>query len=207
GVATARAPKPMYTRALETVADLRITVTLFALSLFLVFYGTLAQTDKGIWTVVGTYFRWFYVWIPMDVVMLRPVFRYDMHWLGSIPYPGGWTLGLLLFVNLMAAHIVSFKVSWKRSGILMIHSGIVVMMIGELITGVAQVEGHMHITQRGEANFIEHSNAPELAVVYSGDPKRDDVTVIPTSRLRKGGTISDAKLPFDIEVIDYWVNS
>src|SRR5207248_109723 len=96
-VATARAPKPMYTRALETVADLRITVTLFALSLFLVFYGTLAQVDKGIWTVVGEYFRWFYVWIPMDVVLLRPVFRYDMHWGGSIPYPGGWTLGALLF--------------------------------------------------------------------------------------------------------------
>jgi len=206
--APARAPKPIVVQVLERLADLRITVTLFTLSLFLVFFGTLAQVDKGIWTVVGEYFRnWFIVWIPLDVVLLRPIFRYEGHWSGAIPYPGGWVLGGLLLVNLLAAHIVSFKATWKRSGILLIHAGIVVMMMGELITGLCQVEGHMHITQGGSSNFIEHSNAPELAIVYSGDPKRDEVAVIPTARLRKKGTISDAKLPFDIEVLDYWVNS
>ena len=39
-------------RALRVLASLRLTVILFALSLFLVLVGTLAQVDDGIWTVV-----------------------------------------------------------------------------------------------------------------------------------------------------------
>src|SRR5262249_48247657 len=31
--------------------------------------------------------------------------------------------------------------------------------------------------------------------------------VIPTARLRRGGLISDEKLPFDVEVVEYMVNS
>ena len=57
-------------RILTRLADLRITVTLFALSLFLVFYGTLAQVDKGVWTVVSEYFRSPVVWIPLKTVFL-----------------------------------------------------------------------------------------------------------------------------------------
>jgi hypothetical protein len=200
---TARAPKSVLYRALLIVADLRITVTLFALSLFLVFYGTLAQVDKGIWTVVADYFRSPMVWIPLHVVLLRLVeeSRY------SIPYPGGWLLGGLLLANLVAAHAVSFKVSWKRSGILAIHSGIVVMMLGELITGLFAVEGHMTINQNESCNFVEHSGSPELAVVRTVDAKKDEVTVIPTARLKRGGVIQDAALPFDVEIVKYMVNS
>src|SRR3990170_2364814 len=46
---------------LAPLASLRLTVVLFALSIFLVFAGTLAQVDQGVWDVVNhTYFRvWF----------------------------------------------------------------------------------------------------------------------------------------------------
>src|SRR5438105_847263 len=54
---------------LEATGSLRLTVTLFALSLLLVFFGTLAQIDAGIWTVVKEYFRGFFVWIPLQLLV------------------------------------------------------------------------------------------------------------------------------------------
>jgi hypothetical protein len=198
-----RAPKSIFWQGLERAADLRITVTLFALSLFLVFYGTLAQVDKGVWTVVAEYFRSPMVWIPLKVVLFR---IWDVE--GAIPYPGGWLLGGLLLANLLAAHIVRFKVSWKRSGILLIHAGIVIMMLGELITGLFALEGHMHIDLKGSSNYVEHAHAPELAVINrSADLKHDHVIVVPTARLRRGGVIADPELPFEVEVLEYMVNS
>ncbi len=187
---------------LGPLADLRITVTLFALSLFLVFYGTLAQMDKGVWTVVTEYFRSAIVWIPLKTVLFRAV---DVR--GAIPYPGGWLLGSLLLVNLVAAHIVSFKLTWRRIGIWLIHSGIVLMMMSELITGLYAVEGHMRISVDESTNYVEYASAPEIAVIDSSDVKKDHVTVIPTARLQRGGLISNDQLPFDVEVLRYMVNS
>ena len=52
---------------LTPLASLRLTVVLFALSLFLVFSGTLAQKEVGMWTAVDTYFRSALVWIPFQL--------------------------------------------------------------------------------------------------------------------------------------------
>src|SRR3954453_13094980 len=53
----ARKPVHPLWRALELAASLRITVVLFAFSLVLVFYGTWAQVDQGVWSAVAKYFR------------------------------------------------------------------------------------------------------------------------------------------------------
>src|SRR5437016_1507871 len=65
----APAPRPRWgvVKALKAIASLRLTVFLFVLSLILVFYGTLAQIDSGIWTIVRSYFRSFWVWIPLQL--------------------------------------------------------------------------------------------------------------------------------------------
>jgi cytochrome c biogenesis protein ResB len=97
--------------------------------------------------------------------------------------------------------------TWRRTGIWMIHSGIVLMMLGELVTGLYAVEGHMRITVDESTNFIEYGSSPELAFVDASDVAKDRVTAIPTARLKRGGLISDDKLPFDVEVVQYMVNS
>ena len=78
--------KPMALKVLRALASLRITVTLFALSMLLVFWGTLAQADTGIWTVVGTYFRGFLVWVPIKVILFNCV---EPNTTLAIPFPGG----------------------------------------------------------------------------------------------------------------------
>src|SRR5713101_3234604 len=54
-------------KVLSPLASLRVTVVLFALSMFLVFAGTLAQVELGMWTAVDTYFRSALVWIPYQL--------------------------------------------------------------------------------------------------------------------------------------------
>src|SRR5262245_54301035 len=175
--------KPLWVRILEPIASLRITVVLFAFSLGLVFFGTLAQVDEGIWFVVGKYFRSAFVWVPFQIFFPRPT--PDGGGLavgGAFPFPGGWLLGGLLLVNLLAAHAIRFKVSWKRSGILLIHAGLIVMMLSELITGLMANEGLMRIRQGGASNFVEDVHNAELALVRA-DGNKDDVVVVPASLL------------------------
>jgi hypothetical protein len=186
---------------LAPVASLRLTVVLFALSLVLIFCGTLAQIDLGIWSVVNAYFRSLYVWIPLQLFFPR-----DAKVPGSFPFPGGWLLGSLLLVNLLAAHLVRFRLSWKRSGILILHLGLIVMMVSELVTGLFAVESQMTIEANGVSNYVEVHNATELAVVDSSDPKTDDVVAVPASLLRRG-LVQNDNLPFDVELVRYMVNS
>src|SRR6185369_13493610 len=109
----ARQPRHPLLQALDAIADLRITVFLFVLALLLVFWGTLAQRDFGIWTVVHNYFRSFFVWMPIKYVFCNwaPVSKSTM----VIPFPGGWAIGLAMFINLVAAHAVRFKLTWNRA--------------------------------------------------------------------------------------------
>jgi hypothetical protein len=187
---------------LGPLASLRLTVFLFVLALILVFAGTLAQIDEGIWTVVNKYFRSAWVWMPLQIFFPR-----SLKVPGGFPFPGGWLIGGALLVNLVAAHLVRFKLTWRRSGVLVLHAGLIVMMLGELVTGIYAVEGTMTIPTGKAANYLEDHEHPELAVLSPVDAKTEDVVVIPKRILRQGGLIRNDLLPFDVEVNRYLVNS
>src|SRR5437016_4723271 len=158
----------MIKKVLTPLASLRLTVVMFVLAIALVFMGTLAQVDEGIFTVLTKYFRTGIAWIPFQaLVRFGQVFMGvspQAQVSGSFPFPGGWLIGGVLLVNLLAAHAVRFKLTWKRSGILLIHAGIVLMMLGELITGLFALEGRMPIPENWTVNFVEDHRALELAV-------------------------------------------
>jgi hypothetical protein len=198
-------------KILIPLASLRLTVVMFVLAIALVFMGTLAQVDEGIFTVLTKYFRTGIAWIPFQaLVRFGQVFlgvSPNAQVSGSFPFPGGWLIGGVLLVNLLAAHTVRFKMTWKRSGILIIHAGIVLMILGELVTGLFAVEGRMPIPQGWTVNFVEDHRAMELAVVRHVDSKTDDVVAIPGAMIRKGGIIRNEALPFDVEVVRYMPNS
>ena len=118
------------------IASLRLTVFLFVLAFILVFTGTLAQVHVGIWTVVNTYFRSLIVWMPLQIF-----FPESVQVGGGFYFPGGWLIGGALLTTLLAAHLVRFKLSWKRSGILLTHAGLVVMMLSAFITGYLPWKG------------------------------------------------------------------
>jgi hypothetical protein len=200
-------------RVFKPLASLRLTVVLFSLSMFLVFCGTLAQMDNGLWHILSGYFRAWLAWIPFQVFVRfgQVFFWFPKTWYvpGSFPFPGGYIIGGALLINLIAAHLVRFRISWNRSGILLTHAGVILLMLGELVTGLFAVEGTMTIETGQACNFVDHADKVELAVVDSSDPKTDHVVVVPGTLVKenRGGVVTNEQLPFDIEVVRYLINS
>lgn len=196
-------PRPDYSKkVLDFFGSLHLTVWLLTLSIFLIFFGTLAQVDQGVWTVVKDYFRSFVVWVDFQIFFPR-----DRLVPGSFPFPGGWTLGGLLLINLVVAHLQRFNLSKQKIGLTVIHAGLILLLVGEGLTGIFAKESHMSIDEGSSSNYSEDIRHPELAFVESADAETDLVTVIPDSRLRSGQLISDPRLPVDIKVDRYFKNS
>jgi hypothetical protein len=237
-------------QAISILGSLQLTVVLLGLSIILVFFGTLAQVNAGIWTVMDQYFR---CWIALLG--------------GWMPYPGGRLLGALLLANLFISHTARIKVqargsrllaglaalavgsalTWfvishvfdfdstqatinpsrrvtiqlvqgggagavlfvacwllfrRKAGIVLLHAGVVILMLSELFTSVLAQEGQMTVFEGQRINYVEDNRNSELAIIDASDPEKDDVVVVPESRLRKGGLIRIEGLPFDAEVAE-----
>lgn len=187
---------------LKSLSSLRLTVVLLALSIFLIFAGTWAQIDQGIWVVLKTYFRSFIVLIPLQIFLPR-----EWNVPGAIPYPGGFLLGGLLMVNLITAHAVRFKWQWKRAGMLLVHFGIIMLIVGELVTALFANENNMTIREGETVRHAEDIREVELAIIDGSDPNQDRVVVVPQSMLTRNRKISNPLLPFDIVVDNFYPNA
>jgi len=112
----------------DVLQSLKLTVWLLALSMLLVFAGTLAQIDKGIWNVMDQYFRCYIALIDLPVFFPRDWNIPNM----VIPFPGGFLIGWLLTVNLVAVHFQTFKVLAKGGrrivGLAMFALGVLVVI-------------------------------------------------------------------------------
>ncbi|HEX4121630.1 MAG TPA: cytochrome c biogenesis protein ResB [Verrucomicrobiae bacterium] len=186
----------MLDRLVNFFTSLRLTVVCLCLAIILVFVGTIAQARLGLYAVQSDFFRSFLIyWTPTGT-----------HW--RIPiFPGGWLLGLLLLMNLLAAHIKRFKFERRKIGILMIHGGLILLLVGQFVTEIFQVESQMRIEVGDTKNYSEDSRKNELAVVDVTDPKSDHVVSIPESLVAKGGDIRTPDLPFTLRVEKYFQNS
>ena len=339
--------RPKYS-VIDSLASLKLTVTLLALSIFLVLVGTLAQADHDIWFVVEkSYFRVWFAQVEFQcfhrlVELFTKAEPKPVE--GFFWFPGGKLIGFAMMMNLVAAHSLRFKVSargtrlaaglgltaigllataavlvagmddalqsqlsishcenlwqgiralvagtalwglywvitnqgkirpvewslalfldaiilavafwlfydhnariddaglrilWqllkataataillvgcyllfnKRAGIVLLHAGIGLLMIGEFITGETAQEGQMAIAEGETVNYTYDIRSSELAIITTkpaeGGKQIDQVTVIPESLLsrhsKSGELISHDDLPFDIRVKAYFLNS
>ncbi|CAM3116943.1 cytochrome c biogenesis protein ResB [Rariglobus hedericola] len=174
--------------------SLRVTVVLLALSIILIFAATLDQVNLGIWAVQEKYFRTFFVLWDVKGFPL-PVF------------PGGYFIGGLLLINLVASHVYRFKLTWKKSGILLTHAGLIILLVGELLTGLWQEEFQLRLDQGQTRNYSESYRFNELAVVDATDPNWDQVVAIPEERLQQRDEIQHERLPFRIVTRAYYPNA
>lgn len=178
----------------DTFSSLKLTVVLLVLGIILVFVATLDQMHLGIWGIQQKWFRSFIVWQQVG----------DF----SVPiFPGGYLIGGLYLLNLVAAHFARFRLEWRKSGIALTHGGFVLLLLGELFSGLWQEDFHMRLNPGETRNYSEAFREVELALVNTSDPKFDDVVVIPEQLLQKEGSIQDPKLPFRVLVKHYYPNS
>jgi hypothetical protein len=244
--------RPRWYQALTALASLRLTVVLFALSILLVFFGTLAQIDMSTFSAVQRYFRCWYVWVPLQLLFPRTL---QLPHAVGFPFPGGYIIGGLLLINLLAAHGLRFRFRWadllvlplfvvayvvfwywqnnpshlllavacllmtafvvavfplhgKRAGIILLHLGIIMLLVGELITALAAVEQHMTIVVGETVNFTDIQNeGVVLDFITAESPGEDGVVSIPGRLLREGKIIQHPALPVDVQVVEYMANS
>lgn len=188
----------MLSRLLKPITSLKLTVTLLALGIVLVFFGTLAQTTDGLWLAQQRYFKsWFCTWSPHTP---------GWQWL-ILPLPGGYLLGVALLVNLLAAHAVRFHFTAKKSGILLTHFGVILLLVGQLITDMFAVESQMRLTEGQAKNYSESTLISELAVRDVTDPKQHKVVTFPESMVNHPGELNHPELPFTLKITEYWENS
>lgn len=190
--------------ALKAMASLRLTVVLLAAAMVLIFVGTLAQTRLGVWQVVDGYFRSAVAWVDPGLVIPGV----EAGAAPLVPLPGGSLIAGLMIVNLLAAHAMRFRMAWKRFGVIMLHAGLIVLLVGEFVTGWFATEGLMRIDQGSSTRFVEDVREAELVVVDPSDPSFDRVVSVPHTQValaaRVGEPIADPRLPFEI-VVDRWM--
>src|SRR5688500_4839028 len=116
------AAKPLLTRILTPLASLRITVTLISVTLLLVFAGTTAQKDFGAWDVQREYFytwgvvapfRYFFPLTSWSETLPTHVNIGSWRVPFGLPLPGGYVIATAMLLNLAAAHVLRFKITWR----------------------------------------------------------------------------------------------
>ncbi|HYE18298.1 MAG TPA: cytochrome c biogenesis protein CcsA, partial [Tepidisphaeraceae bacterium] len=251
----------MLKKILAPFASLTLTVVLLSAAMVLIYAGTWAQVDTGIWEVQKKYFHSWFCWIEIGTLLPRPEpGKAGLPWWFGFPFIGGYTLGISLLVNLLCAHILRFQferrdwlllpplgmmvgglfwwtthpqpqwmaagivggvvflllIAWihgKRAGVITIHLGLILLLLGEGVSSKMQVESQMRIDEGSSANYSEDIRTVELAIVERGPAGEPDThAVIDRSLLLKseGGKeqkISRPGVPLDVTVHDYFRNS
>ncbi|HEY2801824.1 MAG TPA: cytochrome c biogenesis protein ResB [Chthoniobacterales bacterium] len=185
-----------FLRPLRIFASLRLTVVCLALGMLLIFLGTLAQVHLGIHAAQARYFQSLFVfWAPTGGNWKIPIL------------PGGYLLGAILLVNLLAAHATRFEISRRKIGIFLLHLGVILLLVGQLLTGLFARETQMRIDEGQTLAYSEAPREVELAVIDTTDSKFDQVVAIPEAVLARGGTIQNPTLPFTIHIRRFFPNT
>lgn len=178
-------------------SSLRLTVVCLAIGLVLVFAGTLAQVDLGLYKAQNDYFRSFFLWWgPAGASWKLPVF------------PAGYLVGSVLLINLVTAHFRRFHFSINKLGIWMVHFGLILLLLGQFLTDMLARESFLHLRERGPAkNYSESPTQQELAIMDTTEPDLDTVVAIPQAVLMKQGEIRNPQLPFTVRVQRFYANA
>ena len=173
----------------DAIASLKLTLVCLALLMVLVVACTLAQVELGTLGAVKAYIRSpFVYWRVPNSAWSVPVF------------PGGGLVGLVLLVNLIAAQARRLQLSLKKSGLWLVHAGLILLFVGEFVTSAFQVEMQLPIEVGQTASFVESPRDQELAITDVTDPARDETYGVPEGLLAREGVVPLPGTPLTVRV-------
>jgi len=184
------------------LGSLRLTVFLLAFSLLLVFFGTLDQVRMGIREAQKLYFEsLFVVWRYPEMWHWGNVLK----WI-PVPLPGGYIVGPMLAINLIAGHIRYWRPRWSILGISFIHLGVIMLLLGQLVTNLFQKEDYMWLDEGAKANFVRSFRHDELYVNKVNQDGTKGVFAVPFENLEAGASIP-TPFPFEVRVKEVFGNA
>ena len=112
--------------------SLWLTVTLLLFSLVIIFLGTMAQEPMGLNPAVTGFLKLDIDQVAMQAALIKSadLLQWNIQPLppnkltgdGGLPvFPGGYLVGALLLINLLAAYIQRFKWSQQKAGVYISH--------------------------------------------------------------------------------------
>jgi hypothetical protein len=190
-------------RLVKQLGSLRFSALLLLAAAVLVFFGTLDQVHLGIRGAQIVYFE-----------SLLAIWNYPEHWWGSgwlgwihLPIPGGYLLGPLFLLNLTCSHFVYFRPDWKHLGIVFIHLGIAVLLLGQLVANLKQEDAFMWLDEGGTSNYLQSFSEDELVLIDITEPGVERTVSFPAAGLETGQPKRHPRLPFIVQVEEFHLNA
>jgi hypothetical protein len=191
-----RADTPSLWRTVwKALASIELTVGVLVLMMVLVFFGTIHQVHLGTWLAQQKYFSSWFVFFETEAGVRFPIF------------PGGYTVGGLWLVNLLASHTERARWEWRRAGLWLTHGGLFVLVLGQGLTQLFSQESQMPIEVGQTVAHSESYRDAELAVIDTTSSTEDVVHTIPASLLKSQNVIQHPDLPFHIVVKHFFPNA
>ncbi len=191
-----RSLRALFVKVITSYGLVAIVLTLM---LILVLFGTLEQTERGLYDVQRAYFNSFFV-----VHHLGPV---------PIPLPGGYLLMSILFFNLLAGAIIKARKDWRRPGMLIAHSGILFLLLGGFVTYYFSTSGNMALHEKESSDEVLSYYDWQIEVAKVGPENRaEEALVIPSADFKdmeqdEQRIFYSEELPFEIVVNGFARNS
>ena len=135
----------------------------------LVFFGTIAQKNIGLYASQMKYFSSFF-----------------FLFLGFIPLPGGRLILLLMTINLFSSLFKRNLWQLKKFGIIIVHLGGLLLLLGGGLTAYFSSEGNMIIAEGETSNYVDDYHDMELVFVNNAFKDSIEYTVVDEPLLKEG---------------------
>ena len=111
-------------------------------------------------------------------------------------------------VAAIVVYIGALMVFRRKAGIVVIHAGLLLLMIGELYTTYSAVEQRLFFFEGDTTQHTIDVNQVELAFLSPPDDSdKQTVITVPAKRLAVDGIVDVDSTPFRVEVIGYYPNA
>lgn len=210
---------------LKMLTSLRVTIALLAISLIIIFLGTMSQRPMGLDQSLDRFFlSWAVDSIAMKAALYQTAQLFNWKFTPITPeqivgppglpvFPGGFLVGSLLLICLTASFYRHFTWSAKKAGIYLTHLGIISLILGQIIIDVFKEESFVHMERGDRKDYAVSFQDNELAFLLpvtsdDGQVVSNRVVSIPEPLLKEGATLTHPELNgLSIKVDRYWKNA
>ncbi|MCI5060885.1 MAG: cytochrome c biogenesis protein ResB [Alphaproteobacteria bacterium] len=134
--------------------------------------GTISQKYIGLYGAIEIYFHsWFF-------------------WVGIMPLPGGLPTIGLIFLGLLIKFIFFSHWNWQKSGTILTHLGVLILLLGGIITATTSKEYFMIIPERQKQSALSDYFEREIFLT----PDQGPVLTLPFDKISQGQVIKLADL-------------
>ena len=176
--------KPVLEKIFDVLAGFKLAVGLLFFVFVATWLGTLAQKDIGLLEAQRKYFE--------SLVYIGP--EEALFGFLRFPLPGGMLLLSLLAVNLVLGGIVRLRKSWSRAGILVMHTGVVMLLVAGWVRLEYAEDGSIGLLEgeRGDEYIAFHEYEVAVGEIGAEGVVREWVVTDEALRAASGDSTSTA---------------